>query len=126
MCQCTYITRVCVAVGPEPDEVTIDTDLTTEDTHQEGTLAEIECTIDDCYPEPDVTLYTDGTDSGLTETGMQVYFEVTLHRSLNLVPLTCCAEASSGEWSGCSANAVVLEVKCECLNIFLNLWHKFN
>lgn len=97
--------------------MTINTDLPPEDPHQEGTLAEIECIVDDCYPtDPDVTLYKDGTDSGLTETGMQVYFEVTLHRSHNLVPLVCCAEVSSGEWSEwseCSANDVILEVNCE-------------
>lgn len=112
---CLISSIIFVADGPAPDEITIKTDLETDTPHDEGTVAPIECTVDNCFPIPDVILTKDKSDLGFKGTGMHVCFEVTLNKTYNKASLSCCAGVSSGEWEECSGDEVVLEVNCECV-----------
>lgn len=96
-----------------PAEVNISYNLTSVP-HKEGSAAEIRCTVIDCYPVPMVILYKDGSDTEFTEYGMQVHFEVTLDRTYNQIPLTCCATADDAfRWIDICSAEFLIEVYCK-------------
>ena len=86
--------------------------LTGGGSYLEDIVAEIICTVSDCYPVPQITLQLDEEPlEDFTKQGMEVHFAVVLEKCYNQLPLTCCA--GGAQWDdACSENSFTSNILC--------------
>lgn len=105
---------VTVSDPPQPEEITISSDLA-DTPHPEGATVDVTCDVTDCSPSPPaLSLKQNDTVLKTTNTTSLTY-QMMVDRNDNNSPLRCCAGGSHVEWSAVCSTVIIPEIACKMI-----------